>query len=137
MPVEDALEALLAAAAAALAFFGGSVAVLRRRRTRLARSLDAARADKAAASAHLAAASAAFAALRREVKDEGAAAAAAERVRLFEALLPLEQELRLLLNDAPPEHVLTPGLQLVARQLSGLIEAWQPREGDDVSTDDG
>ncbi len=57
-------------------------------------------------------------AVRREIHDENAA----ERARLAAALAPLVDELTQLLATAPAEHVLVPGLQLVARELETLVK---------------
>lgn len=59
--------------------------------------------------------------LGADARRETEAALLIERQRLAAALAPVGAALDDVVRDAPADHVLTPGLHLVARQLSGAV----------------
>lgn len=101
----------------------GRPLLARRQRVRLLEdALARAAREKDEHTAALASVSLAFTARVREEQAEVAAAVRAGEERVLADMAPVLAQLDALVQAAPPEHPLTPGLVLVARQLRGVLE---------------
>ena len=120
--VDTVLEIVLAGLLATTSALGAAAFwLLRSRKAQHRKALADALALKARGSEELAQLSQSWRSLLRLTRDEIAADVAAQRQRFIAELLPLRASLEEMVRAAPQGHVLTLGLQLVARQLEGVV----------------
>ena len=120
--IDTVLEIVLTGLLATTSALGAAAFwLLRSRKAQHRKALADALALKARGSEELAQLSQSWRSLLRLTRDEIAADVAAQRQRFIAELLPLRASLEEMVRAAPQGHVLTLGLQLVARQLEGVV----------------